>query len=286
MNSRLDEILAEKQKEVERLRKRGVPTYRVQGIPPRRDFRSALSGPEMISLIAEIKFASPSAGLIRKKTDPLSIARTYEEAGAAALSLVTDYRFFGGEIEQLPRLKRAISLPILRKDFIIDERQVTESFLYGADAVLLIARILSWQQLQTFLIVSRELGLDAVTEIHDREDLKKALDCGAEIIGINNRDLDTFEVSLHTTLELAPLVPRNCTIVSESGITGVPDITSLQRSGIQAVLVGSSLMRSNDMAKKTRELVNCLQNPLGQALSLTGYQDRQDVKKICQKIKG
>jgi indole-3-glycerol phosphate synthase len=263
MNSRLAEILAEKRKEVERLRKRGVPTLRGQGIPPLRDFRGAISGPEMISLIAEIKFTSPSAGLIRKKTDPLSIARTYEEAGAAALSLVTDYRFFGGEIEQLPRVKRAISLPILRKDFIIDARQVTESFLYGADAVLLIARILSWQQLQTLLIVSRELGLAAVTEIHDREDLKKALDCGAEIIGINNRDLDTFEVSLHTTLELAPLVPKWCPIVSESGITGASDITSLQSSGIQAVLVGSSLMRSNDMGKKTRELVNACKIPSG-----------------------
>jgi indole-3-glycerol phosphate synthase len=255
MHSRLEAILAEKRKEVDRLKKRGLSTTRDNDIPPIRDFKAAISLLGRTGLIAEIKFASPSAGVIREKTDPLPIARIYEEAGAAAVSLLTDERFFGGELGQLPRLKRGISLPILRKDFIIDEVQVRESFLYGADAILLIARILSRQQLKELLIICRELGLTSLTEVHDRHDLEKAIDCGAEIIGVNNRNLDTFEVDLRTTLELAPLVPDKHIVVSESGIRNGEDIRLLNRDGVRAVLVGTSIMRSDDVAKKTRELV-------------------------------
>ena len=154
------------------------------------------------------------------------------------------------------RLKSAVSLPILRKDFIIDEIQVREAVLYGADGVLLIARILSAQQLKELLAICEKFGLAPLIEVHDRDDLEKAIDCGAEIIGINNRDLDTFKVDLNTTIELAPRVADKYIIVSESGIRNGKDIQLLKRSGVQAVLVGTSIMRSDDLAEKTRELVD------------------------------
>ena len=223
---------------------------------PLRDFKSVISIPQKISLIAEIKFASPSAGLIRKKTDPCSIGRIYQDAGAAAISLLTDQRFFEGDLEQLPRLKKAISLPVLRKDFIIDEVQIWEAFLYNADAILLIARILSQSQLAEYIALCHELGIAPLTEVHSRDDLEKALASRADIIGINNRDLDSFQVDITTTFELAPLIPPNCLRVSESGITNEEDVFALKAADIHAVLVGSSLMRSKDLTLKTEEIVN------------------------------
>ncbi|UCF93549.1 MAG: indole-3-glycerol phosphate synthase TrpC [Desulfobacterales bacterium] len=255
MHQRLAAILAEKQSEVARLKK-GVACNPDHDPPPRRDFKEAISAPERISLIAEVKFASPSAGVIRAKTDPAAIGRIYEEAGSAAISLLTDRRFFQGDLEQLPRLKKAISLPILRKDFIIDEVQVREAFCYGADAILLIARILSSAQLAELIAMCREYGMAALTEIHDGDDLEKAISCGAEIIGINNRDLDSFKVDIQTTFTLAPLVPDPCIRVSESGIEAGGDIRSLKGTGIHAVLVGSALMRSDDPARKVGEIVS------------------------------
>ena len=255
MHHRLKEILAEKQNEVARLKK-FMPIGRDMERQPLRDFKTAISIPQKINLIAEIKFASPSAGLIRQKTDPISIGRIYEKAGAAAISLLTDQQFFRGDLEQLPRLKKAISLPILRKDFIINEVQVWEAFFYGADAILLIARILSQQQLAEYIALCRELGMAPLTEVHSREDLEKAVVSGAEIIGINNRDLDNFKVAVHTTFKLAPLLPRNCIGVSESGITEAEDVLALKTTGIQAVLVGSALMKSKNLALKTKEIVN------------------------------
>ena len=254
MHHQLEKILEEKQNEVARLKK-AMPLNMDHGVLPLRDFKAAISAPAKVNLIAEIKFASPSAGLIRQKTDPVTIGRVYEEAGAAAVSLLTDKRFFQGDPAQLPRLKRAISLPILRKDFIIDEVQVHEAFLYGADALLLIARILSRQQLKKFIFMCRELGMAPLTEVHDQDDLEKALASGADIIGINNRDLDSFKVDIDTTFALAPLVPKNHILVSESGIEKGGDIPVLKSAGVQAVLVGSALMRSNDPASKTSEIV-------------------------------
>jgi len=257
MHHLLAEIISEKKREVKLLRDRwrSIKEER-KPLFPIRDFKGVISRPGQINLIAEIKFASPSAGVIRKGKDPIRIGRIYEEAGAVAISLLTDKRFFGGDANHLPRLKRAVSLPILRKDFIIDEIQVEESFLCGADAVLLIARILSLQQLRELLAICRELGLAPLTEVHDLQDLEKAVDCGAEIIGINNRDLDTLKVDLTTTIELAPRVAEKYIIVSESGIENGRDIQLLKRSGVQAVLVGTSIMRSDDLARKTRELVD------------------------------
>jgi indole-3-glycerol phosphate synthase len=255
MHQRLAEIIAEKKNEVVRLKKE-LPVYGDHNLPPIRDFKAAISGPQRINLIAEIKFASPSAGLIRPMADPIFIGRIYEDAGAAAISLLTDKRFFQGDLNHLPRLKKAVSLPILRKDFIIDEVQVREAFIYGADAILLIARILQQAQLAELISACRELGMASLTEVHDKDDLEKALKCGADIIGINNRDLDTFTVDINTTFALAPLVPGDRILISESGINNKADIMSLRDTRVQAVLVGSALMKSDDPAGKTIEIVN------------------------------
>lgn len=255
MHSRLLEILDEKKREVNQLKEKGLPdASQAEGIEI-RDFKDAISTWGRMNLIAEIKFASPSAGVIREKSDPLAIGRMYDASGAAAISLLTDKKFFGGDLCNLIPLKKALTLPILRKDFIIDEIQVRESLLFGADAILLIVRILSRPQLKDLLAVARELGLAALTEIHDTADLETAMDCGAEIIGINNRDLDTFEVDIKTTLEIAPMVPENHVVVSESGIYTIEDIQRIRRCGVQAVLVGTSIMKSDDPSDKVRELV-------------------------------
>lgn len=254
MHRKLAEILAEKKKEVARLKK-SMPAAGVEDLPPIRDFKSAISTPQRINLIAEIKFASPSAGPIRLKTDPVPIGRAYQDAGAAAISLLTDKRFFQGDLNNMPPLKKAISLPILRKDFIIDVVQVREALVYGADAVLLIARILSQAQLTELISACRETGVAYLAEVHDNDDLEKVIDCGAEIIGINNRDLDSFSVDINTTFKLAPMVPDSSILVSESGLNSEKDIRSLKSAGVQAVLVGSALMKSDDPSCKTAELV-------------------------------
>jgi len=268
MRPGLLEILAEKRKEVDELKRAGLPLETHIRETPVRDFKGAISSPDTISLIAEIKFASPSAGIIRTDGDPLAIARTYEEAGAAAISFLTDKKFFGGDLHFLPQLKRSVSLPVLRKDFILDAIQIRESYLWGADAVLLIARILSAPQLKELLDTCRELRLGAVTEIHDRNDLEKALECGAEIIGINNRNLDTFEVDLNTTAALAHFVPARHTVVCESGINSGRDIRLLRENNVRAVLVGTSIMKSIDVGAKVRELVCAGKMKHGQSESL------------------
>lgn len=255
MHAQLLKILAEKEREVDRLKKEGISTGSGTESLSRCDFKGAIAIPGRISLIAEIKFASPSAGIISKSRDPIQIGRMYETAGAAAISLITDKRFFNGDIQMLSHLKRATSLPILRKDFIIDAVQIRESFLHGADAVLLIARILTRKRLSELLALSRELGMACLTEVHDRVDLEKAIACGAEIIGINNRDLDTFNVDISTTFDLAPLVPTGCVVIGESGISNARDVRLLKGRGLNAILVGTSLMKSRDLIKKTNELV-------------------------------
>jgi len=254
MHKKLLEIIEEKKKEVAILKKDGIRPPDGE-IPPLRDFKDALSRPGRINLIAEIKFASPSAGNIREKTDPSAIGMIYEQAGAAAISLLTDKKFFQGDIAYLPALKRSISLPILRKDFIIDGIQVKEASSYGADAVLLIARILSGRQLKELIALCRELGTAPLIEVHDREDIDKAITCGADIIGVNNRDLDTFEIDNKNTYRLAPLIPEGSVIVGESGINDEKDIAALKGIPVNAVLVGSVLMKSNDIAGITGGLV-------------------------------
>ena len=247
MHDVLRKILAEKERELRQLREDGGvqvdrgPEYAI------RDFGGALSKPGGINLIAEIKFASPSAGIIRKDLDPITVGKSYQTAGAAAISLLTDKTFFGGDLRNLPRLKAAVSLPILRKDFIVDELQVRQSYTFGSDAILLIARILPTKKLRELLTLCRALGMAALTEVHDQDDLTKAIDCGANIIGINNRDLDTFTVDLKTTVKLIPLVPPDCIIVSESGIHDGADLQALKTERTHAVLIGTALMKSTDL---------------------------------------
>ena len=268
MHAKLAEILEEKKREVKRLKKGGHSFTVGHFSDDIRDFKKALASNDGIDLIAEIKFGSPSAGIIRENSDPavvafatlaesapLAIGRAYEKAGAAAISLLTDKKFFRGDLKYLPLLKQAVSLPILRKDFIIDEIQITESARFGADAVLLIARILSVEQLKTLINTSREWGITTLTEIHDQQDLEKALACDAHIIGINNRDLNTFETNTDTTLELAPLIPPDRVVISESGIRSCRDVQALNGLNIQAVLVGSALMGADDPGRKAAELL-------------------------------
>ncbi len=254
MHKKLREIIEQKHKEVALLKNEGFPDI-VYEIPPLRDFKKAISAQGRINLISEIKFASPSAGTIHDECDPVEIALLYEKEGAAAISFLTDRCFFNGEIKNLPNVKREVSLPILRKDFIIDEIQVREAQIYGADAILLIARILTENKLRDLMQLAGELGLAVLTEIHDRNDLDIVLKCGADIIGINNRDLDTFHVDISVTGELAAYVPESCILVSESGIACGEDINGLKGKGINAVLVGSALMSDRDIEGKVRELV-------------------------------
>ena len=255
MHNKLVEILEEKKREVARLKKNGLPASMKAVREARRDFEEALTSNHGIDLIAEIKFGSPSAGIIRENSNPVVIGQAYEKAGAAAISLLTDRIFFKGDLKNLPRLKQVVSLPILRKDFIIDEIQIMESAIFGADAVLLIARILSVKRLKNLLNVSREYGINALVEIHDEADLEKALNCDAKVIGINNRDLDTFDIRLNTTLKLAPLIPSDKVVVSESGIHAGQDMLAFKGLNIQAVLVGSALMGAGDPGDKAMEMV-------------------------------
>ena len=254
MHQKLKEIIEQKRKEVAILRREGIPEVETE-IPASRDFKKAISTPGRINLISEIKFASPSAGTIRDKCDPVEIGTIYEQAGASAISFLTDRVFFSGEIKNLPIVKKAVSIPVLRKDFIVDEIQIREAVAYGADAVLLIARILDSNQLKDFIRICRDLGLAALTEVHDKKDIEMALECGAGIIGINNRDLDTFCVDINMTGELSKYIPESCILVSESGILTGDHIKSLKGKGINAVLVGSALMASGDIKGKVKELV-------------------------------
>lgn len=204
-------------------------------------------------LIAEIKKASPTLGLLATRFNPLDLASIYEKNGARALSVVTDKEFFQGDIEILRNISKLSSIPILRKDFIIDEYQIYESAEAGANAVLLIASIISKEKILKFLGLSDSLGLDCLVEIHTDDDLDKVLATKAEIIAINNRNLYTFEVDLRTTLRLKLQVPEGRIVVSESGIKNREDALLLREKGISAILVGEALIRSKDIEKKVRE---------------------------------
>ncbi|MFA6078377.1 MAG: indole-3-glycerol phosphate synthase TrpC [Candidatus Omnitrophota bacterium] len=218
-------------------------------------FKKMISRPHHMSLIAEIKKASPSKGIIRGDFNPVKIAVTYQANGAGAISVLTDERFFEGRLEYIKKVKESVSLPILRKDFIIDEYQIYESVVAGADAILLIAELLSADQLARFHGLATSLGLDVLNEIHNEEDLDKAVAAGASIIGINNRDLHTFKVDLATTQKLIRLIPQNKVIVSESGIKCHEDIMFLKSLGVNAVLIGEALMEADNIGAKMRELM-------------------------------
>lgn len=227
----------------------------IKGVCVKSNFKKSISRPHSINLIAEIKKASPSRGIIRGDFNPVKIAATYQANGASAISVLTDERFFEGKLENIKKVKETVSLPVLRKDFIIDEYQIYESVYAGADAILLIADLFSGDELKRFFDLAASLGLDVLIEVHNEEDIEKALKCGESVIGINNRDLHTFKVELETTQRLSRLIPSGKVRVSESGIKTHEDIMFLKSLGMNAVLIGEAFMESDDIAAKMRELM-------------------------------
>ncbi|MCJ7600671.1 MAG: indole-3-glycerol phosphate synthase TrpC [Desulfobulbaceae bacterium] len=250
----LDTIVAQKRHEVKQLLARGIGEPEYAAAPP-RGFQRALTAFAGISLIAEAKKASPSKGVICADFDPVSIARQYEAGGAQAISVLTDEKFFQGSLAYIPMVRAAVDLPVLRKDFIIHEVQISEAGRFGADAILLIAAILETEQIRDFLAKSRELGMDALVEVHDEAELEKALAAGSPLIGINNRNLKDFSMDLETTFRLKRQIPEEIPVVSESGIRTVEDIRGLAAAGIAAVLVGETLMRAGGRELAVHELM-------------------------------
>jgi indole-3-glycerol phosphate synthase len=262
----LDTIVEEKRREVVQLPQRRVSVGDLKGVLETRgglrDFTGALRKPRhgRMALIAEVKKASPSAGVIRADFEPVRIAREYEAAGASCLSVLTDRKFFQGSLEYLKQIRGAVQLPLLRKDFIIDERQILEAAEWGADAILLIVAILNDAQLMHFHALATGSGLAALVEVHDEAELDRALNAGAELIGVNNRNLKTFKVDLATTERFAARLgsaPGDTArlLVAESGIHTRADVERLARCGAQAILVGESLMRHADIGAKVHELL-------------------------------
>ncbi len=250
MSTILENILVSKRREIAQASAR-VPEQelerRVADAPPIRDFRAALDRLGTVQVLAEVKKASPSAGVLRADFDPVAIAQTYERHGAAAISVLTDEPFFQGRLSYLTAIRAAVSLPLLRKDFLLDRYQLLEARVAGADAVLLIAECLADDELSTLLSATRELGMQALVELYDAENLPRVIASGARLIGVNNRDLRTFETRLEHTLDLAPRVPQDRCLVSESGIRTCRDVERLQAAGVRAVLVGETLMRAPDI---------------------------------------
>ena len=222
-------------------------------LPP-RPFRAVLRGPR-VRLIAEIKGASPSAGTIREAFDPAGIARAYAASGAAAISVLTDARFFHGADAHLPLVRRAVDVPVLRKEFVLDPYQVYEARGLGADAVLLIVAILAPASLGDLAGLAEELGMAALVEVHTPPELETALRARAALVGINNRNLDTLETTLDVSRQLRPRVPPEVTVVAESGIEERAQVEEMERLGVDAVLVGTALMRASDPAARIRELL-------------------------------
>jgi indole-3-glycerol phosphate synthase len=220
-----------------------------------RGFAKALARSPQIALIAEIKKASPSAGVIREGFDAIQIGKIYEASGASAISVLTDEHFFQGSLSRLEKVRQAVGIPVLRKDFIIDPFQIYEARAANSDAVLLIVAILSDKQLKDFLDLSRQMEMDALVEVHTERELERALEVGAQVVGINNRNLKTFEVHIETTEKLVANIPEGILRVSESGIKNHHDMKRLATAGVNAVLVGTSLMKAQDIGAKVKELL-------------------------------
>ncbi len=254
----LERIVAAKRADVER-EKAALPMRRAielaSGAAPPHDFVAALRRTDRPNVIAEVKRASPSSGGIREDADPGKTARAFADAGAVAISVLTDARFFLGAPEHLMAARQASPLPVLRKDFLFDEYQIYRSRALGADALLLIARILSDRELRTLLGVARSLHMEALVEVHSEEEIARALECGASILGVNNRDLGTMTVSIETSLRLASSLPGSVLKVSESGIETREDIARLRGAGYDAFLIGERLMREKDPGGALRELL-------------------------------
>lgn len=254
----LDTIIAHKQKELQ-IEQEQVPfstlEAKLANLPPTKDFRHAIAQSDNINLIAEVKKKSPSKGVIRKDFDPVQIAETYAENRAAAISVLTDVQFFEGSLEYLSLIREVVDVPLLRKDFTIDPYHIYQARVAGADAILLIVAVLTSEKLRDFMDIATSLSLASLVEVHTEAELEIALDIGADIIGINNRDLRTFHTDLATTFRLRESIPAEKVVVSESGIYTRTDVESLRAAGVNAILVGESLMRSPDIGKQVRKLI-------------------------------
>jgi len=253
----LNRIIAQKREEVEQ-RKKSMPLSALQeSIAQRKaplDFALALDG-DHIRLIAEVKRSSPSRGVLCPDFKPVELAKSYAQGGAAAISVLTEANYFEGSIDYLAAIREEVRLPLLRKDFIFDPYQVYESSAYGADALLLIVAILNQEQLEELISLSHSLGLRCLVEVHNEDEVERALLSQAKIIGINNRDLDTFTIDINTTHRLRPLIPRQLIVVSESGISSRSDVEKLKGWGVNVVLVGEALVTASDIQNKMRELI-------------------------------
>ncbi|MDD5757702.1 MAG: indole-3-glycerol phosphate synthase TrpC [Desulfobulbaceae bacterium] len=251
----LDTIVATKHQEVQALKALGLRAPECE-IPPTRGFTASIVAADGVALIAEAKKASPSKGVICANFDPVAIAIDYEAGGARAISVLTDEQYFQGSLDYIPRVRAAVSLPVIRKEFIIDEIQIRQAALFGADAILLIAAILDQQQISDFQALAKELGMDSLVEVHDEAEAAKALAAGSLLIGINNRNLQDFTVDLNTTFRVMAELPKEMPVVSESGIRNHHDMAQLARHNVTAALVGESLMRLADRQQGLRDLVN------------------------------
>lgn len=254
----LDKIIKVKKEEV-RISKEKLPEKELENKLKKlkiknRSFIAAIKQKKDIALIAEIKFASPTLGIIRKNITPVRIAKIYERAGADCLSILTDKQFFYGDIEFIKKVRKNVSLPTLRKDFIIDRYQLFESKLYHADCVLLIAAILNKPKLKELIELAKELQLEYLIEVHTKAELNKVLDLNYDMIAINNRNLRNFQVNLNTTERLIKYIPSDKIVISESGIKNREDIKLLRNLGIDAVLIGEALMKAKDITQKINEL--------------------------------
>lgn len=253
----LSEILKEKKRFIEKAKSRTPLKELLRQIETTiwpRSFLKAISKGREMRLIAEVKRASPTAGIIRESFDPVVIAQIYQSAGADAVSVLTDEPFFMGCLDHLRDVKLNVRIPVLRKDFILDLYQIYEARVAGADAVLLIANLLSEEELKEFLELTRSLKMEALVEVHTMEDLNKSIKTGAAIVGINQRDLRTFKIHREVVEQLIPMVPKGKIIVCESGIRGREDILYLKTLGVHAVLIGETFMRSGNIAAKVKEL--------------------------------
>lgn len=253
----LDTIVAKKKIEVNDLRKIGISLpveFRDREVAPPRGFRNSLIQFKGVSIIAEVKKASPSKGVICEDFRPIDIALNYQANGAQAISVLTDVGFFQGSLLYMMQVRESVPLPVLRKDFIIDELQIEEARQHGADAILLIAAILDLSQLKDYQECAREYGMDVLVEVHDERETELALEAGSELIGVNNRNLKDFSMDLETTFRLKNIIPENIPLVSESGLKTVDHFKRLKDEGIEAALVGETLMRAGADSELLRSL--------------------------------
>ncbi|MCH9653816.1 MAG: indole-3-glycerol phosphate synthase TrpC [Planctomycetes bacterium] len=258
MDNILEEIITLKRTEVckaKEARPFEVLAEQLHAAPPVRDFVNSLSTHGPVGMIAEVKKASPSAGLIREDFQPVEIAQIYETSGAACISVLTDEHYFQGHLNYLKEVRNAVAIPVLRKDFIIDRYQILEARITGADCVLLIAECLDECELEQLYAYALELGMSALVEIYEPKNLKRVLKLSPPMLGINNRNLKTFVTTLDHSIQLSAKIPADCLLISESGIRNRQDVLRLQSAGVRGILVGETLMRAPDISEKVKELL-------------------------------